>query len=104
MRYDGWHGVRGIHGDKTQYERDQMLRDFKRGATYILVATDVASRGLDVKDVKYVVNYDMPKQIEDYVHRIGRTGRAGNTGISYSLFSRENIGIAKELVKLLKEA
>jgi len=79
-----------------------MLRDFKRGATYILVATDVASRGLDVKDVKYVVNYDMPKQIEDYVHRIGRTGRAGNTGSSYSLFSRENIGIAKELVKVRK--
>lgn len=77
-----------------------MLRDFKKGTTQILVATDVASRGLDVKDVKYVINYDMPKQIEDYVHRIGRTGRAGCTGISYTLFTRDNCGVAKELVKV----
>lgn len=81
-----------------------MLRDFKKGTNQILVATDVASRGLDVKDVKYVINYDMPKQIEDYVHRIGRTGRAGCSGVSYSLFTRENTGVAKELVKLMKEA
>lgn len=81
-----------------------MLRDFKRGITNVLVATDVASRGLDVKDVKYVVNYDMPNQIEDYVHRIGRTARAGTTGSAYCLFTRKNMMLAKDLIKLLKEA
>lgn len=80
------------------------MQDFKTGKSYILVATDVASRGLDVKDVKYVVNYDMPGQMEDYVHRIGRTGRAGNSGCSYSLFTRKNMMLAKEMIKLLKEA
>ncbi|CDW80654.1 UNKNOWN [Stylonychia lemnae] len=104
MRYDGLHGVKGIHGDKTQYERDYVIKEFKTGRTYILVATDVASRGLDVKDIKYVINYDMPKQIEDYVHRIGRTARAGTTGIAYGLFTRNNVMISKELIKLLKEA
>ncbi len=68
------------------------------------MATDVASRGLDVKDVKCVINFDLPAQAEDYVHRIGRTGRAGATGYSYSLFSRKNMGIAVELIQLLKTA
>jgi len=77
LRCDGLHSVKGIHGDKLQYERDQIIKDFKSGTNYILVATDVASRGLDVKDVQVVINYDLPQQIEDYVHRIGRTGRAG---------------------------
>jgi ATP-dependent RNA helicase DDX5/DBP2 len=80
------------------------MRDFKTGKCYILVATDVASRGLDVKDVKFVVNYDMPAQMEDYVHRIGRTGRAGNSGSSYSLFTKKNMMLSKELIKLLKES
>lgn len=61
MRYEGMHGVKGIHGDKAQYERDYVINDFKKGKCNILVATDVASRGLDVKDVMYVINYDMPK-------------------------------------------
>ena len=81
-----------------------MLRDFKRGSCTTLIATDVASRGLDVKDVGYVVNYDLPNTIEDYVHRIGRTARAGQNGDAYSLFTRKNIVIVKGLVKLLKEA
>jgi len=104
MRYDGFHGVKGIHGDKTQYERDYVIKEFKTGRSNILVATDVASRGLDVKDVMYVINYDMPKQIEDYVHRIGRTARAGQTGISFGLFTSNNTMIAKDLIKLLREA
>eukprot|EP00347_Sterkiella_histriomuscorum_P016169 403354220 len=104
MRYDGMHGVKGIHGDKAQYERDFVIKDFKSGKCNILVATDVASRGLDVKDVMYVINYDMPKQVEDYVHRIGRTARAGTSGVAYGLFTRANYMIAKDLVKLLKEA
>ena len=70
-----------IHGDKKQEERDWVLAEFKAGKSPIMVATDVASRGLDVKDIRYVINYDMPNQIEDYIHRIGRTGRAGTHGM-----------------------
>ena len=63
----------GQHGDKKQEERDWVLKEFKEGKSPILVATDVAARGLDVKDIKYVINYDFPGSIEDYIHRIGRT-------------------------------
>ena len=63
-----------MHGDKRQSERDFVMNSFKRGDTTVLVATDVASRGLDIKDIEFVINFDMPKLIEDYVHRIGRTG------------------------------
>merc|ERR1719470_638274 len=71
-----------IHGDRLQREREkeEALDDFKRGKMPILVATAVAARGLDIKDVMHVVNYDMPDEVEEYVHRIGRTGRVGNTG------------------------
>merc|ERR1712087_928977 len=64
----------------------------------------VASRGLDVKDIKYVINYDFPSQIEDYVHRVGRTGRAGATGSSYTFFTKDKFRHAKELIAVLKEA
>ncbi len=77
-----------------------MLRDFKKGVIYILIATDVASRGLDVKDVMHVINFDMPNQLEDYVHRIGRTGRAGASGSAYCLFTRKNMQLAKSLIKV----
>lgn len=100
MRYDGMHGVKGIHGDKTQYERDYVIKDFKSGRSNVLVATDVASRGLDVKDVMYVINFDMPKQIEDYVHRIGRTARAGTSGTAYCLFTRNNAPMSRDLIKV----
>ena len=93
-----------IHGDKSQQERDWVLAQFKAGKERILVATDVASRGLDVKDVKFVINYDFPRQIEDYVHRIGRTGRGGNTGTAYTLFTEDNANMAKHLLKILREA
>lgn len=69
-----------IHGDKKQSERDYVMNHFRNGRSTALIATDVASRGLDIKDIDIVVNYDMPKVIEDYVHRIGRTGRAGAVG------------------------
>lgn len=74
-----------IHGDKVQIHRDKALQQFRAAKVKVLVATDVASRGLDIPDVELVINYDFPKQIEDYIHRIGRTGRAGKTGrtISY---------------------
>ena len=69
-----------IHGDRSQREREDALRSFKSGRTPILVATDVAARGLDINNVTQVINYDMPNNIDDYVHRIGRTGRVGNLG------------------------
>jgi len=75
-----------IHGDKEQRQRDRILAEFKSGHTNILVATDVAQRGLDIKDVRYVANYDMPKTHEDYIHRIGRTGRAGAKGTAVTFF------------------
>merc|ERR1719436_775540 len=103
MRLDGWPAL-CIHGDKKQEERDWVLKEFKEGKSPILVATDVASRGLDVKDIKYVINYDFPGQIEDYVHRVGRTGRAGATGSSYTFFTQEKSRHAKDLIAVLREA
>jgi len=73
-----------IHGDKDQREREAVLNDFKSGRRPVMIATDVAARGIDVKDVKAVINYDFPSNIEDYVHRIGRTGRAGAKGIAHT--------------------
>jgi len=93
-----------IHGDKSQSERDHALKLFKIGRIPILVATDVAARGLDVKDIKFVINYDFPGQIEDYVHRIGRTGRANTYGTAISYFTADNAKLAKDLVKILREA
>merc|ERR1712072_668684 len=93
-----------IHGDKEQRERDWVLQEFRTGRQPILVATDVAARGLDVKDVKAVVNYDMPSNIEDYVHRIGRTGRAGATGDSFTFFTPDNAKQARDLVEILEKA
>jgi len=96
--------VVAIHGDKRQLEREKSLSEFKNGNSYILVATDVASRGLDVKDIKNVINFDFPLQVEDYVHRIGRTARAGAKGDAYSFFTKKDFGLAPELVKVLDEA
>ena len=93
-----------LHGNKEQNERNYVLSEFKRGKTNILVATDVASRGLDVKNVTIVVNYDFPRTLEDYVHRIGRTGRAGTSGTAFSFFCEANVKLAKKLVTILKEA
>merc|ERR1711879_1117822 len=103
MRRDGWPAM-CIHGDKQQKERDWVLGEFKSGKCTILVATDVAARGLDVDDVKFVINYDYPNNSEDYIHRIGRTGRKGNTGTSYTLFTPGNAPKAKDLVSVLAEA
>jgi len=98
----------GIHGDKNQGERDWALAEFKIGKQNVLVATDVASRGLDVKEIKWVINYDFPQDVEDYVHRIGRTGRKTkdgfNEGNAISFFSRENYSKARKLVEIMKEA
>ena len=93
-----------IHGDRTQRERELALQTFRTGRTPILVATAVAARGLDIPNVTHVINYDLPSDIDDYVHRIGRTGRAGNTGVSTAFFNRGNKNIVKDLVELLREA
>jgi len=103
MRLDGYPAL-SIHGDKSQSERDWVLSEFRTGNNPILIATDVAARGLDVKDIVAVINYDMPNNIEDYVHRIGRTGRAGADGTAYSFFTQDKGKLAKELIEILKEA
>ncbi len=103
MRLSGWPAL-AIHGDKKQEERDWVLKEFRNGTNPILIATDVAARGLDVKDIKYVVNYDFPGAIEDYVHRIGRTGRAGATGSSYTFFTEDKAKVAYDLINILREA
>lgn len=93
-----------IHGDRTQRERETALQTFRSGRTPILVATAVAARGLDIPNVTHVVNYDLPSDIDDYVHRIGRTGRAGNVGIATAFFNRGNRNIVRDLLELLREA
>ncbi|XP_008805785.1 DEAD-box ATP-dependent RNA helicase 20 isoform X1 [Phoenix dactylifera] len=103
LRTDGWPAL-SIHGDKSQAERDWVLSEFKSGKSPIMTATDVAARGLDVKDVKYVINYDFPGSLEDYVHRIGRTGRAGAKGTAYTFFTAANARFAKDLINILEEA
>ncbi|KAH6916396.1 ATP-dependent RNA helicase ded-1 [Coprinopsis sp. MPI-PUGE-AT-0042] len=93
-----------IHGDRTQREREMALQTFRTGRTPILVATAVAARGLDIPNVTHVVNYDLPSDIDDYVHRIGRTGRAGNVGVATAFFNRGNKSIVRDMVELLREA
>ncbi|XP_046739463.1 probable ATP-dependent RNA helicase DDX43 [Diprion similis] len=93
-----------IHGGREQCDREQALEDIKSGEVRILLATDVASRGIDIGDITHVFNYDFPRDIEEYVHRVGRTGRAGKTGESISLMTRSDWSHAKELIKILEEA
>jgi len=92
-----------IHGDRTQQEREAALDAFKHGKVQILVATDVASRGLDIPNVRHVVNYDLPHDIDDCVHRIGRTARAGHDGFATAFFNEKNSNLANDLVALLEE-
>jgi ATP-dependent RNA helicase RhlE len=91
-----------IHSDKTQANRTQSLADFKSGAVNILVATDIAARGLDIDQMPYVVNYELPHVPEDYVHRIGRTGRAGSPGNALSLVCSEESRELADIEKLIK--
>ncbi|KAI3905546.1 hypothetical protein MKX01_036455 [Papaver californicum] len=93
-----------IHGDRTQQEREYALRSFKSGTTPILVATDVAARGLDIPHVAHVVNFDLPNDIDDYVHRIGRTGRAGKSGLATAFFNESNSSMARSLADLMQES
>jgi len=93
-----------IHGDRSQKEREEALKQFKDGKMPILVATAVAARGLDISNVEHVINFDLPSDIEEYVHRIGRTGRVGNLGLATSFLNEKNKNIVRDLVDLLVEA
>ncbi|XP_005101542.1 probable ATP-dependent RNA helicase DDX43 [Aplysia californica] len=93
-----------IHGDREQCDRETALSEFKDGTVRILIATDVASRGLDVVDITHVINYDFPRHIEEYVHRIGRTGRAGRSGTSITFVTRGDWKSAKHLIDIMAEA
>ncbi len=92
-----------IHGNKTQAARAKALKDFKQGRVRVLVATDVASRGIDIDQLPYVVNFELPNVAEDYVHRIGRTGRAGNEGRAISLISDDELHLLGRIEQLLKQ-
>ena len=91
-----------IHGNKSQGQRDRAIRDFKAGRMTVLVATDVAARGIDIPEVKHVFNYDLPNVAENYVHRIGRTARAGASGEAVAFCSKEEVGQLKAIEKVLK--
>ncbi|KAM6915809.1 putative ATP-dependent RNA helicase DDX43 [Xenentodon cancila] len=96
--------VQSLHGDREQCDREEALKDFKESRVRILVATDLASRGLDVHDVTHVFNFDFPRNIEEYVHRVGRTGRAGRSGAAVTLVTRDNWRMAPELIHILERA
>ena len=93
--------VAAIHGDRAQSQRIAALEDFKAGRVHVLVATEVAARGIDIDALPYVVNYDLPRSAEDYVHRIGRTGRAGVDGVAISLVSELELPYLHDIEKLI---
>ncbi|MEG2192822.1 MAG: DEAD/DEAH box helicase [Oscillospiraceae bacterium] len=102
MRENGI-AARGLHGDMRQRERDNVMYDFRKGTVNMLIATDVAARGIDVDDVEAVFNFDIPLQQEYYVHRIGRTGRAGKEGLSFTLAQgRRQLIMIKDIVRMTK--
>lgn len=98
------YGCMSIHGGKDQVDRDSTISDFKSGVCPVMVATSVAARGLDVKQLKLVVNYDAPNHLEDYVHRAGRTGRAGNTGTAVTFVTEEQENCAPGIAKALEQS
>lgn len=92
-----------IHGDKAQNQRQKVLKAFKEGRIKVLVATDIAARGIDIDKLKHVINFDIPDQAETYIHRIGRSGRAGEAGIAISICEPEEIVYIREIEKLIKQ-
>lgn len=92
-----------IHGDKSQGHRTKVLQDFKNGQLRVLVATDIAARGLDIEDLPIVVNYDLPHVAEDYVHRIGRTGRAGRFGLAVTLVTPDDLAMLRQIETLIRQ-
>ena len=96
--------VNRIHGGRTQGQRNKALAEFKAGSIRVLVATDIAARGIDVTKIKHVINYDLPQVAEDYIHRIGRTGRNGETGSAISFVASEEYPQWRDISNLLKKA
>ncbi len=92
-----------MHADKSQVDRMRALEDFKSGEVRVLVATDIAQRGLDVSGISHVINYDVPQQPEDYVHRIGRTGRAAATGDAFTFMSPDEIAMVRSIERIIGE-
>lgn len=103
MQMNGQFRCDAIHGDRNQQQRDMALAKFKAGQTQVLVATDVASRGLDIKGVKVVINFDPANNAEDYVHRIGRTGRAGQKGLAVSLLTMQDGHAAQNIMQVMQK-
>jgi ATP-dependent RNA helicase RhlE len=101
LKHDGVF-AREIHSDRTQAERMEALQEFKQGRVPVLVATDIAARGLDIEELPFVINYELPHAAEDYVHRIGRTGRAGMPGEAISLVGPEEAKFLEDIERLLK--
>uniref|UniRef100_UPI00404737C8 DEAD/DEAH box helicase n=1 Tax=Shewanella baltica TaxID=62322 RepID=UPI00404737C8 len=93
--------TQAFHGDLSQGAREKVLQEFKQGKIQVLVATDVAARGLDIVELKYVINFELPFIAEDYIHRIGRTGRAGSAGLAITLFSQEDALLLEEVEVVL---
>ena len=97
------HDVERIHGDMRQSQRERALGRFRNGGVKLLIATDLAARGLDIPHISHVINYDVPQWAEDYVHRIGRTGRAGRTGVALTLASQAEAGYLTAIERLIGE-
>ena len=95
------HRVGVMHSDRNQRERVEALEGFKSGKNEVLVATDIAARGLDIAGVSHVINYDVPENAEDYVHRIGRTGRAHNTGDAFTLVTEDDVRDARSIERFI---
>jgi superfamily II DNA/RNA helicase len=98
------HSAAALHGDMSQNARNRTIMNMRRGKIRLLVATDVAARGLDVSGITHVINYDLPKNAEDYVHRIGRTGRAGATGIAISFASSREIDSLRTIERYIGQS
>ena len=92
-----------IHGNKSQNNRQRALSNFKEQMTRVLVATDIASRGIDIDSLEYMINYDIPNISETYVHRIGRTGRAGARGVAYSFCDHDDLDFLRDIEKLIAQ-
>jgi ATP-dependent RNA helicase RhlE len=95
--------VTGLHGDRTQSQRRSALQGFKKGSYQIMVATDIAARGLDIDRISHVINYDMPDTADAYIHRIGRTGRAERSGEAFTLITPDDQGLVREIEKIMQE-
>ena len=103
LNFDG-HNSLALHGDISQARREKTINHFRNGKVKYLIATDVAARGIDIKDISHIFNFDLPNNPEDYIHRIGRTGRIGSTGFAISFVSKKDSSIFQDIEKYLKKS